>query len=193
MISLRLPSLALVLLFALCAVVHAGEPLVVPAGTTFVVETGTDISSRTAQVGDHIQLFLVHPVTIKGSGNIPRGAKITARVMEVSHSTPQQKKGRLALIAESVEWNGGSAMLQALPISAVKKPGRWGKGLMTKTVATGINSSVSMDQESADSEPSPVEDPKPLDVNPGLAFENANGDTQILPGSTFIIRQLGAK
>jgi len=113
--------------------------------------------------------------------------------MEVAHSTPQQKKGRLALIAESAEWNGGSAALQALPISAVKKPKPGGKGLMTMTVATGIGKSASVDQETPDNEPSPVDDPKPMDVNPGLAFENANGDTQILPGSTFIIRQLRAQ
>jgi hypothetical protein len=183
----------LVLILCLGSVyVLADEPVTIPEGTTFVVEIAKDISSKTINVGDDLPLYLVHPVQVKNGPRIPRGAKITAKVIEVAHSTKQQPKGRIALLAIKAEWKDGSVDMRALPISAPKQPKPGAKGLISQKVTTGVGTSFNadMEQTDGDTEPPMTEDPKPLNVNPGLAFDNPRGDTEIYARSTFIIRQM---
>jgi hypothetical protein len=167
------------------------EPLTVPPGTKFVVQAVKSFSSRDLKISDDVPFYLVHPVKI-GSAKIPRGAVVTTKVIELVQSTPEHKPARIALMAEKITWPGGVAVLHALPISEVKKPKDWAKGEMGRSMAIGgggASASAGIPDMGGE-EPSEKDDPKPLDVNPGLAFDNNRGDLYVREGSMFMMREM---
>ena len=73
-----------------------------PEGAEVRVRTETELSSKTAAVGDTIYLRVSDPVRYNGRIIIPDGAKVTGHVSEARHRGVFGRAGKLEVACDSV-------------------------------------------------------------------------------------------
>jgi hypothetical protein len=121
------PALALVL-FSGFGVASAAPRL--PEGTEIRVRTESDLTSKTAEVGDTVYLRVSDPVRYNGRVVIPDGARVTGRISEARHRGVFGRSGKLEITVDSVKVGEGSIRLRG----ARKNSGK-GQGTLSITTA----------------------------------------------------------
>lgn len=90
--------------------VAAPVVLRLPQGTEVKVRTETELSSKSAKVGDAVPMRVIDPVRYRERIVIPAGAMVTGRVTEVKGRGMLGKSGKLEIAVESV--NVGKASIR---------------------------------------------------------------------------------
>ena len=86
--------------------VGAREKITVPPGTTLEVRLDQTLSSKQSRGGDEFQATLASPVTFNDRVVIPRGARVTGRVVEAQASGHLKTPAALAITLTELEVNG---------------------------------------------------------------------------------------
>ena len=87
-----------------------------PAGTHLAIVISKTVKVRTTRVGDVVHAKVLFPLFQQGKVVIPSGAEVTGRVMAVRHRDRHEDESFLRIRFERVEWNQGSAELNAYMI-----------------------------------------------------------------------------
>ncbi len=103
----------------------------IPAGSSITVRVGSEISSRSAKVGDRFDATLAHNLVVNGKTLARAGAPARGKVTSAKSSGRLHAPGELALRLTSVQVNG-----RMVPISTRSHFAK-GKG-HTKSNATKI-------------------------------------------------------
>lgn len=127
--------LAVALLFSGCSKTEADEaqpqkssgmlgglfasstPITVPEGTLVNVTLGQSLASNQNTAGDEFDASLATPVIVNGKIVIPKGARVTGRVIEARESGRLKGVALLKLALVSVEVNGDSYDVQTTSIT----------------------------------------------------------------------------
>ncbi len=102
-----------------------------PEGTEIRVRTESDLSSKTAEVGDMVYLRVSDPVRYHGHVVIPDGARVTGRISEARHRGVFGRSGKLAISVDSVKVGENSIRLRGARNNN-------GKGQGTLSIATAV-------------------------------------------------------
>ena len=97
-------SLKIVSVLMLLALVATAQTI--PAGSTITVRVGSEISSRTAKVGDRFDATLAHSLVVNGKTLAKAGAPARGKVTSAKSSGRLHAPGELALRLTSVQVNG---------------------------------------------------------------------------------------
>lgn len=82
------------------------KTIALPVGTSISVTVDQTLSSEQSHSGDSFQASLAEPVVIDGKTVVPKGAKVTGRVVEAIASGRLQHPGSLTVSLSSVEVEG---------------------------------------------------------------------------------------
>lgn len=106
----------LVLLPVLVLLPLGGHAAMLPAGTDLVVRLDTQVSSRTAQVGDIVPCSLARDLVVDGRTLAREGAPLRARVTYARPSGRFHKPGYLTIRLSSIEIDGRHYRLHSTAI-----------------------------------------------------------------------------
>lgn len=79
------------------------QGIVLPEGLTIQLQTRQDISSKSAKVGDQVELAVAKPVTISGVTIIPEGATAIGEVTRVRDNGLLGRSGKLDISVSKVQ------------------------------------------------------------------------------------------
>lgn len=102
-----------------------------PEGTEVRVRTESDLTSKTAEVGDAVYLRVSDPVRHNGRIVIPDGARVTGRISEARHRGVFGRSGKLEITVDSVKVGENSVRLRGARKNS-------GKGQGTLSIATAV-------------------------------------------------------
>lgn len=94
----------------------------VPAGTPLSVRLLEPISSESAKAGQAFRAVLDDPIMVNTATVVPRGARVTGRVLAVRRSGTLQSGGVLQLALESLDTDAGKIALQTSSVIAGASP-----------------------------------------------------------------------
>lgn len=109
------------------------QPIVVPAGTVFVVRTTQGLSSKTSQAGQPFSASLAQPVTVGGRTAIPEGSKASGTVVTAKAKGKVKGEGQLDLKLTSISAHGQTFPMETVVLSSTVK----GKGKRTAATTGG--------------------------------------------------------
>jgi len=109
------------------------QPIVVPAGTVFVVRTSQGLSSKTSQAGQPFSATLAQPVTVGGRTAIPDGSKASGTVVTAKAKGKVKGEGQLDLKLTSISAHGQTFPIETVVLSSTVK----GKGKRTAATTGG--------------------------------------------------------
>jgi BON domain len=109
------------------------QPVVVPAGTVFVVRTTQGLSSKTSQAGQPFSATLAQPVTVGGRTAIPEGSKASGTVVTAKAKGKVKGEGQLDLKLTSISAHGQTFPIETVVLSSTVK----GKGKRTAATTGG--------------------------------------------------------
>jgi hypothetical protein len=89
------------------------KDLVIPEGTTITVTIDETLSSDRSQAGELFAASTSEPVIVDGNVVIPRGARVSGRVVDAKESGRLHVPARLAVALNSVEVDGKSYDVQS--------------------------------------------------------------------------------
>jgi hypothetical protein len=95
----------------------SSTPIAVPAGTLVNVTLDQTLASNQHKAGDEFDASLAAPVVVNGKTVIPKGARVTGRVVEARESGRLKGVALLKLALVSVEVDGDSYDLQTTSIT----------------------------------------------------------------------------
>lgn len=98
---------------ALGRLFESRKEFVIPEGTTIRVTVDETLSSDNSHVGDIFAASTSEPVVIDGNLVIPKGAKVSGRVVDVKESGRLHVPARLAVALHSVEVDSKSYDVQS--------------------------------------------------------------------------------
>lgn len=84
----------------------AGQPVVVPVGTTIRIRVNRTLASDRLKAGDHFDGIVVNDVTAGGFVAIPRGASVQGVVVDAKSSGAVSGRGELSLQLSSIAMGG---------------------------------------------------------------------------------------
>jgi hypothetical protein len=84
------------------AAAPAPAPLVAPAGTEITVTVDQKLSSKTSQPGTAFLATVAQPVTVDGRTLIPKGSRVTGKVLRAKAKGKIKGEGELAITLTSV-------------------------------------------------------------------------------------------
>ncbi|WP_022682190.1 hypothetical protein [Sphingobium bisphenolivorans] len=129
---LAMATAALSLAYVQCA---QAQSLILPEGMRIQLETRQDISSKSAKVGDQVELAVAKAVTIGGVTLIPAGTPVVGEVAQARDNGLFGRSGKLNISVSKVkagqaevpvrgEWNakGGSGTLGSVGAGVVFLP-----------------------------------------------------------------------
>ena len=102
-----------------------------PEGTEIRVRTESDLTSKTAEIGDAVYLRVSDPVRRNGVIIIPDGARVTGRVSAARHRGVFGRSGKLEISVDSVKIGDNSLRLRG-------GKNNNGKGQGTLSIATAV-------------------------------------------------------
>ena len=97
---------AISLLLAAASGSALAQPMILPEGMTIQLETRQEISSKSARVGDRIELAVARPVTIGGVTLIPAGSPAVGEVSRVRDNGLLGRSGKLDIKVSTVRAGG---------------------------------------------------------------------------------------
>ena len=109
------------------------QPIVIPAGTVFVVTTSQALSSKTSQAGQTFLASLAQPVSVEGRTAFPKGATVSGTVVSAKTKGKIKGEGELSLSLTSISTTGHTYQLQTNVLSSTVK----GKGKRTAATTGG--------------------------------------------------------
>ena len=109
------------------------QPIVVPAGTVFVVRTTQGLSSKTSQAGQPFSATLAQPVTVGARTAIPEGSKASGTVVTAKAKGKVKGEGQLDLKLTSISAHGQTFPIATVVLSSTVK----GKGKRTAATTGG--------------------------------------------------------
>ena len=109
------------------------QPIVVPAGTVFVVTTSQALSSKTSQAGQTFLATLAQPVSVGGRTAFPKGATVSGTVVTAKAKGKIKGQGELALALNSISTKEHTYQIQTNVLSSTVK----GKGKRTAATTGG--------------------------------------------------------
>ena len=109
------------------------QPIVVPAGTVFVVRTTQGLSSKTSQAGQSYSATLAQPVTVGARTAIPEGSKASGTVVTAKAKGKVKGEGQLDLKLTSISAHGQTFPIATVVLSSTVK----GKGKRTAATTGG--------------------------------------------------------
>jgi hypothetical protein len=109
------------------------QPIVVPAGTVFVVRTTQGLSSKTSQAGQPFSATLAQPVTVGGRTAIPEGSNVSGTVVTAKAKGKVKGEGQLDLKLTSISAHGQTFPIETAVLSSTVK----GKGKRTAATTGG--------------------------------------------------------
>ena len=109
------------------------QPIVVPAGTVFVVRTTQGLSSKTSQAGQPFSATLAQPVTVGARTAIPEGSKASGTVVTAKAKGKVKGEGQLDLKLTSISAHGQTFPMETVVLSSTVK----GKGKRTAATTGG--------------------------------------------------------
>jgi outer membrane lipoprotein SlyB len=98
---------------ALGRLFESRKDFVIPEGTTIRVTVDETLSSDNSHVGDIFAASTSEPVVIDGNVVIPKGAKVSGRVVDAKESGRLHVPARLAVALNSIEVDSKSYELQS--------------------------------------------------------------------------------
>lgn len=109
------------------------QPIILPAGTVFVVTTSQALSSKTSQAGQTFLASLAQPVSVEGRTVFPKGATVSGTVVTAKTKGKIKGQGELALTLTSISTEGHTYQIQSNVLSSTVK----GKGKRTAATTGG--------------------------------------------------------
>lgn len=109
------------------------QPMVIPAGTVFVVTTSQALSSKTSQAGQTFLATLAQPVSVGGRNAFPKGATVSGTVVTAKTKGKIKGQGELALELTSISTKEHTYQIQTNVLSSTVK----GKGKRTAATTGG--------------------------------------------------------
>ena len=109
------------------------QPIIVPAGTTFVVRTSTVLGSKTSQTGQTFLATLAQPVSVGGTAAIPAGATVSGTVVEAKAKGKIKGEAVLNLALTSITVKGHTYPIETAVVQNTVK----GKGKRTAATTGG--------------------------------------------------------
>lgn len=111
----------------------APQPIVIPAGTVFVVTTSQALSSKNSHAGQTFLATLAQPVSVEGRTAFPKGATASGTVVAAKTKGKIKGQGELALTLTSISTEGQTHQIQTNVLSSTVK----GKGKRTAATTGG--------------------------------------------------------
>jgi len=90
----------------LAAAPALAQPMILPEGMAIQLETRQEISSKSARVGDRVELAVARPVTIGGVTLIPAGSPAVGEVSRVRDNGLLGRSGKLDIKVSTVKAGG---------------------------------------------------------------------------------------
>lgn len=109
------------------------QPLAVPAGTALTVTVDQALGSKTSQTGQTFLATLAQPVTVNGMTAIPKGARVTGRVITAKKKGKIKGEGQLSLALTSITIHGQNYAIRTQALDSTVK----GKGKRTAATTGG--------------------------------------------------------
>jgi len=94
---------AAALLLAAAPALALAQPMILPEGMAIQLETRQEISSKSARVGDRVELAVARPVTIGGVTLIPAGSPAVGEVSRVRDNGLLGRSGKLDIKVSTVK------------------------------------------------------------------------------------------
>ena len=101
----------------LSRLISSSTPVTLPEGTPITVTLDQTLASNQHRPGDEFDASLAAPIVVNGKTVIPKGAKVTGRVVDAKESGRLKGVAQLRLELASVEVNGKSYDLQTSAIT----------------------------------------------------------------------------
>ncbi len=95
--------------FLLCAATAGpafAQPMILPEGMAIPLETRQELSSKSARVGDAVELAVARPVTIGGVTLIPAGSPAAGTVSRVRDNGLLGRSGKLDIKVSAIKVGG---------------------------------------------------------------------------------------
>jgi hypothetical protein len=109
------------------------RPIVVPAGTLISVVLDEPVGSKISTPGQRFDASLREPIEVDGKAVIPKGARVTGRVVDAKSAGRFKGGARLELTLTSIEVNGVEHEIHTTAPTETSK----GKGKRTATMVGG--------------------------------------------------------
>lgn len=109
------------------------QPIVIPAGTVFVITTSQALSSKTSQAGQTFLATLAQPVSVGGRTAFPKGATVSGTVVTAKAKGKIKGQGELALALNSISTKAHTYQIQTNVLSSTVK----GKGKRSAATTGG--------------------------------------------------------
>ncbi len=109
------------------------QPIVIPAGTVMHVSLSQPLSSKTAQPGQPFSGSLSEPIAVHGKTAIPRGAKVTGKVVNAKSKGKFKGEALLELAVTGITIHGTNYPVEASMEGLTEK----GKGKRTAATTGG--------------------------------------------------------
>jgi osmotically-inducible protein OsmY len=109
------------------------QPIVIPAGTVFVVTTSQALSSKNSHAGQTFLATLAQPVRVEGRTAFPKGATASGTVVTAKTKGKVKGQGELALTLTNISTEGQTYQIQTNLLSSTVK----GKGKRTAATTGG--------------------------------------------------------
>ncbi len=104
----------------------------IPALTPVRIEIQSEISSKTAKIGEMFAIRLASPIVIDGKVIVPEGITGQGEVIHAAKARAAGKAGELILAARYLDWNGTRITLRTLRYGP-----ETGESRVTEAVAVG--------------------------------------------------------
>ena len=104
----------------------------IPALTPVRIEIQSEISSKTAKIGEMFAIRLASPIVIDGKVIVPEGITGQGEVIHAAKARAAGKAGELILAARYLDWNGTRIALRTLRYGP-----ETGESRVTEAVAVG--------------------------------------------------------
>src|SRR5215470_4197390 len=111
----------------------APKPIVIPAGTVLSVTVDQNISSKTANTGDHFDASLAQAVMVNGREVLHTGTKVSGVVTDAKSAGRFKGHAELGLALDTITVNGRTDQLQTSSVAESSK----GRGKRTAVGAGG--------------------------------------------------------
>lgn len=111
------------------AIRSVAETLTVPEGTVMIVRLQTDLSSATAEVGDHFQGFLDQDLAADGRMIVGKGATVYGTVTAVDQGSRMRGQASLSVTLTDIEIDGHAVAIQTQPVQAQGQASSGGRKL----------------------------------------------------------------
>ena len=108
-------------------------PMVIPAGTAISVTVDQAVSSKDAEPGQRVEASLAAPIIVDGRNAIPRGAKVSAKIVTAKSAGRFEGNAELGITLSAIEIDGKSYAIRTSNFSEASK----GRGKRT-AIGTGV-------------------------------------------------------